>query len=143
MDDLQTLLLVLGGILFGVLVTVLAQAATALRTLTRELTETSRRVRDTVDTLQPAAVRVKRLTGLVEESEPDLKRVQAALHSFSGAALRASDNLDRITNVAALVTPVVLTAARRWLGDEDGAVADGTERKDRRTNNGAGASAGE
>lgn len=114
MADLTLIATLLGAILFGVLCTVLVQWASAVRTLTREVTHTTRQVSDLADLLRPTLARASRISAMVEDSEPDLRKTQLALRNLSESSLQISESVSRVSGWVALGTPLVMSAVERW-----------------------------
>jgi hypothetical protein len=114
MSSFQLVALLLGAAVFGVLVTIFVQWAVSIRTLTREVTRASRSVNEVAERLKPAAERVERITGIVSESEPDLRRTQLALRQFSELSLQLTESMARVSGWIAFAAPLAASAFERW-----------------------------
>lgn len=117
MDQLnswQLLGVILGAVVLGAFVTLLVQWGMALRDLAREATHTSHQVTELIESLKPVMTRINRFSVLAEDSEPDLRRMQLALHHFSEASVQLTESLARVSGWVAMAAPLVVTAFERW-----------------------------
>jgi hypothetical protein len=117
MDQLnswQLIGVIVGAVVLGAFVTLLVQWGMALRDLAREATHTSHQVTELIDSLKPVMTRVNRFSALAEDSEPDLRRMQLALHHFSEASVQLTESLTRVSGWVGVAAPLVATAFERW-----------------------------
>jgi hypothetical protein len=114
LNDFQLIVLVMACVAFGALIAVFVQWTVAARALSRDVAETSRQVGELVAMLKPTAHRIERLGAASEQSEGDLRRLQAALHTFSGASVRFSKTFSEVSALAGVAVPIVAAAIERW-----------------------------
>lgn len=116
MSELQLIGTVLGAASFGAVVTVIAQLVAALRAQSREVAEAGRRVAELSELLKPSALRLQRIIALVDDSEPDLREVQRAVHRFSKGSVAFADNFERVSAWVGFAAPLLMAAFEGWAG---------------------------
>ena len=114
MPDLQLIGLLFAALLLGALCTLVVQWIAAVQRLAAEVTRASKQFGDIAEKLQPTVRRVDSFTAAAESSEPDLKRLQGALSSFSESSVEMTENLARVSKWLGIAIPVLMAAVERF-----------------------------
>jgi len=116
MTDLHLVATILGATALGVVITLAVQLVGAIRAQSREVARASRRVGDLAELLKPLAKRMERLSALVEEGEPDMRRLQQSLHQISKGSEEFAENFARAGGWVGMAAPFVMAAVEGWTG---------------------------
>jgi methyl-accepting chemotaxis protein len=88
----------------------LVQWGAAVRALSHDVRETSRRITVLATSLQPIVQRAERLSRPLQESEEDVRRIARGFHEISLNVAKVSDGVQRAVTWGTLLAPVVATA---------------------------------